>query len=203
MWQRFVALGDSVTEGIGDPVDGVALRGWTDHLLERLQERNAGIRHWNLARRGLLAAEIRDQQLERALALQPDLVSLTAGGNDLLKGRWDPVGVGGVLEEMTGRLAGTGATLITVTLPDFPALLQLPAEAQSRIRTQLLELNSLIRATAKRHGALCADLWHHPMTLDPATWSRDGIHPNAVGYRELAGEIGGLIMREAATQSAG
>ncbi|MED3039282.1 SGNH/GDSL hydrolase family protein, partial [Bacillus tropicus] len=86
MWQRFVAIGDSFTEGIGDEVEGIALKSWVDHFVQMCVN---DIEYVNFAKRGLVTKEIRSQQLEKALAFKPDLVSLIAGANDVLKGRWN------------------------------------------------------------------------------------------------------------------
>ena len=89
-WRRFVAVGDSMTEGVGDPVPGGGLRGWADRLAEALRAERPDLEYANLAIRGLRTAEVRDRQLDRALALRPDLASALSGMNDLLDPRFDP-----------------------------------------------------------------------------------------------------------------
>lgn len=82
MWKRFVAIGDSFTEGIGDEVEGIALKSWVDHFVQLCA---FDIEYANFAKRGLVTKEIRSQQLEKALTFSPDLISLIAGANDVLK----------------------------------------------------------------------------------------------------------------------
>jgi lysophospholipase L1-like esterase len=87
-WHHYVAIGDSFTEGVGDSVEGFAKLGVADRLAAALRQANPDLRYTNLAQRGLLVNEIREQQLEAALALQPNLVSVVAGANDILTGRF-------------------------------------------------------------------------------------------------------------------
>lgn len=83
-WSRYVALGDSFTEGIGDPelrAPG-GHRGWADRVAEVLAAKTEDFAYANLAIRGRLLQQISDEQIEPALALRPDLVSISAGGNE-------------------------------------------------------------------------------------------------------------------------
>lgn len=81
MWKRFVAIGDSFTEGIGDEVEGIALKSWVDHFVQLCEN---DIEYANFAKRGLVTKEIRSQQLEKALTFNPDLVSLIAGADIII-----------------------------------------------------------------------------------------------------------------------
>ena len=82
-WHRLVALGDSFTEGIGDPepLSGGGYRGWADRVAEELSGNQPDFAYANLAVRGRLVRQILDEQLSPALDLKPDLVTLSAGGN--------------------------------------------------------------------------------------------------------------------------
>src|SRR5512134_3609654 len=88
-FERYVALGDSSTEGLadGDPERGY--RGWSRRLAERISAAQGGLLYANLAARGLTTREIRERQLPRALALRPDLATLFSGTNDVLALRFD------------------------------------------------------------------------------------------------------------------
>jgi lysophospholipase L1-like esterase len=84
--QSFVAVGDSFSEGVGDPLpDGSCCRGWADRLAERLAAQSLGFRYANLAIRGKVLREVADEQVPVATAMRPDLVSIAAGGNDLAR----------------------------------------------------------------------------------------------------------------------
>lgn len=84
---RLVCLGDSFTEGVGDedPSSPNGVRGWADRAAGQLAANDQGFRYANLAIRGKLLGQILAEQLEPALALNPDVVTLYAGGNDLMR----------------------------------------------------------------------------------------------------------------------
>lgn len=85
-WRRFVAIGDSITEGYGmDAVDGVESIPWAERVASALRAGHEEFTFVNLAYRSLVARQIRELQLDRALELEPDLVAIAAGPNDLLE----------------------------------------------------------------------------------------------------------------------
>ena len=81
-FHRYVALGDSFTEGVGDPDPARpnGLRGWADRVAEVLSQQVDDFAYANLAVRGKLIAQIVQDQVEPAVALHPDLISICAGG---------------------------------------------------------------------------------------------------------------------------
>ena len=132
VYERFVALGDSTTEGLEDPYpDGRGYRGWADRLAERLAADNPGVAYANLAVRGRKVPQIREEQLEPALALEPDLASILGGINDVLRRRLDLDRVVGDLDAMAAALSAQGATVLTFTFPDPTAVITVAA---ARIR---------------------------------------------------------------------
>lgn len=183
-WSRFVALGDSLTEGVGDPV-GRSLRGWADRLAASLTELNPELQYWNLARRGLTTRQIRETQLERALELKPDLVSIVAGMNDLLAPEFDADSYRGDLGEIASTLAATGATLLMGTFPkQLPVLRLLPRDIARERRARLQAASDVVLELADRYGE-CMDAvpeWRYTM----AESSLDGCHPNARGHAHIA-----------------
>src|SRR6478735_4818404 len=111
-WHRFVALGDSYTEGIGDPEPNSlgGLRGWADRVAEELADSQPDFAYANLAIRGMLLKQILDVQLAPALALKPDLIAMSGGGNDIVFKRGNPDKLAEKLDAAVGVLAATGAT---------------------------------------------------------------------------------------------
>src|SRR4051794_5419342 len=103
-YRRFVALGDSTTEGLMDPYPGGGYRGWADRLAERLADDEPEMRYANLAVRGKLAREVRAEQLEAAIALKPDLASVLSGFNDALRRSVDFPALIAELDTMIGAL---------------------------------------------------------------------------------------------------
>ena len=119
-WENYVAIGDSFTVGLGDAVESTEPLGAADRLAAALRHSRPSLRYTNLAQPGLTSAEISAGQLEPALSLEPDLVSVVAGANDILGRAWDPKRFEVDLGLMFEALMRINATLVTVTLPKFP-----------------------------------------------------------------------------------
>lgn len=183
MWKRFVAIGDSFTEGIGDEVEGIALKSWVDHFVELCA---FDIEYANFAKRGLVTNEIRSQQLEKALTFKPDLVSLIAGANDVLKGRWNHQAYKNDMEFMIDKLSKTDADIIIANLPDFTVRLPFSSEKKQKLKEQLLEANEVILSLSREYKLHYVDFWNNHLVNDNMLWSTDFIHPNSKGYVKVA-----------------
>ncbi|TXS34997.1 SGNH/GDSL hydrolase family protein [Streptomyces sp. OR43] len=186
---RYVALGDSQTEGVGDGDDIVGLRGWADRLAEHLTTVSPGLQYANLAVRGRVAGQVRAEQLEPALALRPDLATVVAGVNDLLRPRVDVAEVAGHLEEMFAALTAAGAQVATLTIPDVGKI----APVARPVRARVSELNTLIRAAAARHGVAVAEIAQHPVATDRRLWSEDRLHAGPLGHARIAAAVAQAI----------
>ncbi|MEU8893590.1 SGNH/GDSL hydrolase family protein [Streptomyces sp. NPDC048442] len=184
-YSRYVALGDSQTEGLGDGDDTVGLRGFADRLAEQLTAVNPGLQYANLAVRGLVAGQVRTGQLEPALAMRPDLATVVAGVNDLLRPRFDAAEVAGQVEAMFAALTAAGAHVVTVTFPDVGKIVPLARPVRSRV----FELNARIRVAAARHGVTVAETGRQAVTADPRMWSVDRLHASSLGHERIAAAI--------------
>lgn len=182
-WRRFVALGDSFTEGIGDPDPAVAggHRGWADRVAEVLSTQVDDFAYANLAVRGKLIAQIVADQVEPAVALHPDLVSICAGGNDVIRPGTDPDEIAAQLEDAVTRLASTGAAVVLFTGIDtaFTPVFR-------RFRGKVAIYNENIRAIADRHDCIIADQWALKVVQDMRFFDDDRLHFNALGHHEVA-----------------
>lgn len=184
-YARYVALGDSQTEGLGDGDDVQGLRGWADRLAEQLVRQSPGLLYANLAVRGRLAGQVRAEQLAPALALQPDLATVVAGVNDLLRPRFDADEVAGHLEAMFAALTGQGARVATLTFPDASRITPLARPVGPRVAA----LNARIREAAARHGVLVAETADPPVVTDPRLWSADRLHASPLGHARIAAAV--------------
>ncbi len=180
-YSRYVALGDSTTEGIDDPAPGGGFAGWADRLAARLARENPGLLYANLAVRGRKAGQIRAEQLPPALAMEPDLASVFGGINDILRPRVDLAGVLGDVEAMVAALRESGATVLTMTYPDTTRVMPAARPTIPRV----LEFNRGLRAIAARHGAVVLDLEREGL-VDPRLWADDRLHANAAGHARIA-----------------
>jgi lysophospholipase L1-like esterase len=184
-WTRFVIVGDSLSEGVGDPVRG-SLRGWADRLADALRVANPELSYWNLARRSLTTKEVRETQVEPALELRPDLVSVVAGMNDLLSDSFSADSYHDDLAALVDSLGPAEATLVMGTFPpDLPLLRLMPRRTAGRYRSRLHAASDVVRALASEHDAVLVDApegWRYTMS----ECSLDGCHPNARGHVHLA-----------------
>jgi lysophospholipase L1-like esterase len=179
-YASYVAIGDSFTEGLADPDPRGGYRGWADRLAEHLSALDGGLRYANLAVRGKLLRQVVADQVPRAVELAPDLITFSAGGNDLLRPRTDPDALATIIDDATRRLRGTGADVVLFTsfdTRDVPVL--------RRIRGKMAMYNLHVHAIAARHGCRLVDLWSMRSMLDPQAWAEDRLHLSAEGHRRV------------------
>jgi len=183
----FVALGDSFTEGVGDPYPdgtghgGLGYRGWADRFAERLAADRPGLRYANLAVRGRLVGQVAADQVPLAVTMAPDLVSIAAGGNDLLRPRADPDVLAQTFDTMVTQLRAAGCEVLVFTGFDphaFP-LIRL-------IRGKVAAYNMHLRVIADRRDCRLVDLWSMRVLGDPREWCADRLHLGPDGHRRVA-----------------
>ncbi|MBQ0923385.1 SGNH/GDSL hydrolase family protein [Saccharopolyspora endophytica] len=182
MYARYVAIGDSQTEGVGDGDDERGLRGWADRLAEKIAGLDPDFRYANLAVRGNLIGEVRARQLGPALELEPDLATVVAGLNDVLRSEYDGDAVAAQLDQMIGALSRSGARVATVTYPDIGEI----APIARRWQPRLTEFNARVREIAAKHGAAVVEADRFPVCADRRIWSHDRLHLNPAGHALLA-----------------
>jgi len=184
-WTRYVAMGDSFTEGIGDPEPSSpgGYRGWADRVAEELSRTKPGFAYANLAVRGRLLQQVVDQQLAPCLALKPDLVTLSAGGNDLLRPGGDPDVLAGKLDSVVQLLSLGGATVVLFNGPDTGS------SVLGRIRSKVAIYNENLRTVAARHDAIIADMWSLRQLSDPQMWDVDRLHFSPLGHHTIAAMV--------------
>ena len=177
-FQRYVAIGDSSTEGLDDPDGNGGYRGWANRLAERIAAAQGSLLYANLGVRGLRTRQIREWQLEPALAMRPDLATLFTGTNDAVSRRFDPASVEADLAFMQRALIAERATVLSFTLPDLSNLLPFGRWLSPRVNA----LNDAIRGASRASGALLVDFAAYPVASDARLWSEDRFHANAVGH---------------------
>ena len=188
----FVALGDSLTEGVGAPVpDG--WRGWAALLAPSLAARPSAVRFHNLATSGARAADLPDGQLGRALALHPQLAAVLVGGNDTLRADFDLRRTAAALDRVLGELGSGGAVLLTACLPDPGVLLGLPAPLARPLARRMAAVNTVVHELSKRHRAVHLHLARLPWLADRALLSADRLHPSPAGHLLIARHFHALL----------
>jgi phosphatidylinositol alpha 1,6-mannosyltransferase len=178
----YVALGDSFTAGLepGQPR-------WPDELARHL-----GGRYVNLASVGATSEHVEQDQLERALELQPDVVTLVCGANDVLfNTRPDPEAYAARLSRMFARLRRDlpHVQIVTATYPDISRFLELRPRTRARVEEGMERFNAAVRRVARRHDVALLESFDHPAANARETYADDGFHPSAEGHRQAAREF--------------
>lgn len=182
-WRRFVAIGDSFTEGLCDEqgADGRHV-GWADRLAQALADRAGGIEYANLAIRGRLVQQVVDEQVPAAVALQPDLVTLAAGVNDCLRRGFDLDATATACERGVLALRSTGADVLLVAFGDPSRRSRVLGSIRERIRAY----NTAVEAIASLHGCRVMRFWDLAVFDDDELWDEDRLHLSPAGHRLAA-----------------
>ena len=180
----YVAMGDSFTAGLvpGQPR-------WPDELARVL---GPNVLYENLASVGATSRHVESEQLGRAIELEPDLVTLVCGANDVLEStRPDSHEYAERLGRMFRRLRreAPGAEILSATYPDISRFLDLRPRTRARVEKGLQMFNEAARAVARAHGVVLLEGFDHPAARERSTFAADGFHPSEEGHRRAAYEF--------------
>jgi phosphatidylinositol alpha 1,6-mannosyltransferase len=191
-WRRYVAVGDSLTEGLCDssrmPVG--EFRGWADRLamlLALAAPATDPVAYANVAVRSRKVVDAVGEQLPTATRLGADLVTVLIGANDLVAPRADVAGLSATLGEAVGRVRAAGADVLLVT----PFMPRRPASRLFDAR--FAAFADRLREVAEEHGVMLLDVRAMPELADPAMWAEDRVHLNSAGHRALAYEAARVL----------
>lgn len=186
---RYVAIGDSFTEGMGDELPDGSPRGWADRVAAGLAATGADgeVRYANLAVRGRLLEPIVTDQLETALALSPapTMITLNGGGNDMMRAGTDTSRLVALTERAIERCTAAGVRLVLLSGPDPGD--RLPFGKVMRRRGELL--TAAVTELAARHGLLLVDVFRDVEIRRAPYWSADRLHLNTAGHQRVAGLV--------------
>ncbi|WP_424935731.1 MULTISPECIES: SGNH/GDSL hydrolase family protein [Bacteria] len=184
---RYVAIGDSFSEGVGDELPDGRVRGWADLVAQGWADAlGQPVSYANLAIRGKLAWPVVEEQLEPALALAPTHLSFNAGGNDMLRPRTDVEHVADAFSRVLRRCNETGTTLIILSGANPAGQLPLGGLVQRRGD----ELSAaVLRRVSSRPDVVRALNWPDRELSRPPYWSEDRLHMNAAGHHRVAARV--------------
>jgi len=181
-YSRYVAIGDSQTEGLWDGDDSVGLHGFADRLAQIVDTHYPGLTYANLAVRGRRIGDLLDEQLPNALAMDPDLVTVCIGMNDVTRpGPYFDKALA-ELEDLHAQLSLSGATVVTNTFPDLAQIIPIGRMLGARVT----RINDEIRRAADWYDFRLVDLYDAPSMTHPDTWSADRVHGSAKGHALFA-----------------
>lgn len=180
----YVALGDSFTAGTGSP-PGLC---WADRLAAAMRACQPGLEYRNLAVDGATSADVL-VQLDEAVELEPDVVTVVCGANDVLRStRPDPITYEERLMTILDRLrnAVSGIIMITATSPEGWEFVDLGPRTRARVEAGMRRFNDVTRRVAERQRIPCLDVVEHPGLRDRDNFAGDGLHPSSRGHARAA-----------------
>ncbi|MEQ4205417.1 SGNH/GDSL hydrolase family protein [Actinopolymorpha sp. B17G11] len=181
---RYVALGDSLTLGIGDLTTS-GWRGWAALLAESLTS-TYDLTFHNLAQAGATTTHVRDRQLPEALALRPQLASVIVGVNDTMRSSFDADRVRADLFGTAEKLTRAGADLLMVRFHDHSRVFGLPRLLAGPLARRIEAVNGVYDEIHAAFGGAYIDLAASPAVYAREAWSVDRLHPSELGHRLLA-----------------
>lgn len=185
---RYVAIGDSFTEGVGDELSDGSVRGWADLVAAGLAAAGGkSIQYANLAIRGRLLKPIVTEQLPTALELAPvpTLMTFNGGGNDMLRPRTDVAQLMALTTRAVRACGDAGVKLVLLSGADPSTRLPFGRMIQRRGE----ELTEGVSALAAKHDLVFVDMFHDVEIRRAHYWSADRLHLNAAGHRRVASRV--------------
>lgn len=184
---RYVAVGDSFTEGVGDEPTATSVRGWADLVAQGLARQHGGIEYANLAVRGRLLEPIATEQVDAALALspQPTLMTFNGGGNDALRPGIDMSHLVDLTRSAVRRAQDAGVHVVVLAGADPSAGLPFG----STIRRRCAQLTDEVEIVTREEGATFISVFGDEVIRGHEYWSADRLHLNPIGHQRVAGLI--------------
>ncbi|WP_232835628.1 SGNH/GDSL hydrolase family protein [Actinocorallia populi] len=191
--KSYVALGDSFTEGLNDHDGPDRFRGWADRLAGHIDAVQPGLRYANLAIRGKLLRQVAEEQVPCAVEMAPDLVTFSAGGNDMLRPGADPDVIASLYLDCVRRLRAAGSEVVVFTGFDPKQRGMNGRGGDGRWRGKVATLNLHIRSIADRYDLKVVDLWSMSVLSHDGAWHEDRLHLTSEGHRRLSLAIAEIL----------
>src|SRR5215213_8818799 len=148
----YVALGDSTGSGVGAREGGYVVR-----LFNRLVQRLPESRLNNLCVSGATTADLVRGQLQRGVALNPDLVTVGIGINDIGHGLTLDQFSKNYEEILTTLREKTKAQIVVTNIPDVSSAPRIPASLRNEYQQQVMRFSRRLEEIAARHGVAVFD----------------------------------------------
>lgn len=185
MEPRVVALGDSITAGVGDQSVSQYGDGWAALVAHALGAKE----YLCLARNGVRARDLAQTQVPDALMASPDLVIISVGGNDILRGDFDAREVESALADAVARLRRPGRSIVVLSIVAVALFDLCPARVRHVMTARVEQVNASIKAATLGTDVVVIDGARVAGAVGESMWHIDRIHPSPRGHRALAAEV--------------
>ena len=180
----YVALGDSTGAGVGATQGGYVAR-----LFNRITERRPQSTLQNLCVSGATTEDLVRGQLDRGVVMNPDLVTVGIGIND--------IGHGLTIDQFAKNYENifstlrdkTRARIVITNIPDISSGPRIPGSMRSQYQQQIIKFNERLEEIAKRYDVTVFDMYtvsKDELPAHPEYFSSDGFHPSDAGYEMWA-----------------
>ena len=175
-----VAVGDSIAFGVGDVNTAYGPQAWSGRVSRLISAVNVNL--------GMTGAVLRDveSRVPEVLAQGPDIVLVSIGGNDIVRGPFDQEEFGDRLAECLESFRSVGAEVVLLTVPDLSRMVQLPGLMGRALHARTHAVNTALLSAAERTSTIIVDRWHDPHTYQDTHLHVDRTHPSAAGFQYLA-----------------
>ena len=176
----YLALGDSTGAGVGAREGGYVAR-----LFKRIEERRPGSTLSNVCVSGATTEDLLRDQLEKGVAMNPDLVTVGIGVNDIGHGLTLEQFSKNFEEILTTLKEKTHAQIVVTNLPDVSSAPRIPSVMRSTYQGQIVQFGQRLEEIANRHGVTVFDIYSitkDELPSHPEYFSNDGFHPSDEGY---------------------
>jgi acyl-CoA thioesterase I len=185
----YVALGDSTVVGVGASHSD---RAFPSLIFKSIQLKYPKAEYYNFGRGGSTIKDVRDEQLTQTIELNPSLITISIGANDIAT-HTKITDFERRLSELFERLSSqTKAKIVINSIPDLSATHNLSRFAKIYGNYRIRLFNRIIQHTADKFGALYVDLYLQSRIFAqnyPEVFSEDGLHPSDTGYALWANTI--------------
>jgi lysophospholipase L1-like esterase len=193
-FRSYVAIGDSLSEGLGDFTFDLNRHGngWTDRLAgilaKEADDKGFDFEYANLAIRGANLQKIISCQLPRALALQPDLVTVMAGSNDLLTREDKLPGLRAIYREGIQSLRAAGCDVVVAN-----TINPLHLRVFKPLRYRAERFSEMIGDVADELGVPVLDVFGIEEFSDLLFWAQDMVHFSGYGHVAVANQAATIL----------
>lgn len=166
--------------------------GWTDRLAHLLAtdavERGDEFEYANIAIRGCKLEDIMEDQIEHAVVLRPDLVTILAGSNNFFCGASEGAALESIFRAGLIRLKIAGIHVVVANTIN-PCHLRFFGP----LRTSAKRMSNMIERVATSIGFPVIDVYGMTELEHLEFWYRDMVHFSEIGHAQIANAAAQLL----------